>query len=120
MKRYFTLFLLLLATEIAIALFPVPVFVRGFVGDVLVIPLLYTFLRMFVNLPGKWVLFLVLAFAFFVEFLQLFSITEWLGIENPVARIILGNTFDGWDLAAYLFGVLPVLFIEKYIAHATS
>lgn len=120
MKKYFTIFILLLVTEVAIAYFQFSQFIRGFLGDVLAIPLLYTFVRIFSKLPGKKVLLLVLTFAFLIEILQLFSITDKLQIENPIARIVLGNTFDGWDLVAYWFGILPVLLIEKYRTHGTA
>ncbi len=120
MKRYFTLFTLLLITEIAIAVFHFHRFIRGFVGDVLVIPLLYVLCRAVTKIPGKKVLIMVLALAFSIEFLQLFSISERLNINNKVLQIILGNTFDGWDLVAYWFGILPVLYIEKQHIHGNS
>jgi len=120
MKKYFTIFILLLVTELAIAYFQFSQFIRGFIGDVLVIPLLYSFVRMISKVPGKRALFLVLSVAFVIEMLQLLSITEWLQIENPILQIALGSTFDGWDLVAYLFGALVVLFIEKLRAHGTN
>jgi len=68
----------------------------------------------------KQTLILVLGFAFSIEILQLFSIADLFGINNKVARILIGNTFDGWDLLAYWFGIIPVLFIEKYRNYGTS
>ncbi len=120
MKKYFTIFILLLVTEIAIAYFQFSQFVRGFIGDVLAIPLLYTFVRMISKIPGKKALFLVLLIAFIIEILQLFSIAERLQIENPILQILLGNTFDVWDLVAYVFGMLVVLFIEKLRTNGTN
>ena len=120
MKRYFTIFILLLVTEVAIAIFHFHKFVRGFLGDVLVVPLLYALIRSCTKLSGKQTLILVLGFAFSIEILQLFSIADLFGINNKVARILIGNTFDGWDLLAYWFGILPVLFIEKYRNYGTS
>ncbi|MEM7187287.1 MAG: DUF2809 domain-containing protein [Bacteroidota bacterium] len=117
MKNYFTIFILLLVTEVAIAYFQFTQFIRGFVGDVLVIPLLYTFIRAITRIPGKRVLLIVLLIAFGIELMQLFSVADRLQIQHPLARIALGNTFDGWDLVAYLFGILPVLLIEKIRAH---
>lgn len=120
MKHYLITFILLFAIETAIVVFPVPHFVRGFVGDVLVIPLLYVLLRSLSNLSGKRALLLVLVIALVIELLQLFPVAESLNIQNKLVLLILGDTFDGWDLVAYLFGVLPVLFIEKIIKHGTS
>ena len=113
MIRYVVFFCLLLALEIAIAVFHFHDFVRGFIGDVLVIPLLYCFFRIITNAAAKTVLLSVLGLAVCIEFLQLFSIAEILKIENTIIRTILGNTFDLMDLVAYLFGILPVLCIEK-------
>lgn len=120
MKRYFTIFILLLVTEVIIAVFHFHRFVRGFLGDVLVIPLLYALLRSCTTLSGKQVLLLVLGLAFSIEFLQLFSIADTLGIHNKMARVVIGSTFDGWDLLAYWFGIIPVLFIEKIRNYGTD
>ncbi|MEL6811936.1 MAG: DUF2809 domain-containing protein [Bacteroidota bacterium] len=119
MKRYFNIFILLLVTETAIAIFHFHKFIRGFVGDLLVIPTLYALLRAVTPLSGKKTLCIVMGLAFSVEVLQLFSIADMLHIEHKVARILIGNTFDGWDLVAYGFGILPVLLIEKFKSHGT-
>jgi hypothetical protein len=114
MKRYATIFILLLVTEVAIAIFHFHKFVRGFIGDLLVIPLLYTFVRLVWNRSPKRTLGWVLMIAFAVEILQLVSVTELVQIENKLVLLMLGQTFDGWDLVAYWFGILPVLLIEKF------
>lgn len=120
MKRYFTIFTLLLVAEIAIAVFHFHRFIRGFIGDLLVIPLLYVLGRALTKIPAKTILLMVLGLAFSVELLQLFSFTERLNIDNKIAQIILGSTFDGWDLVAYWCGILPVLYIEKQNNYGNS
>ncbi len=117
MKRYFTIFCLILVTEIAIAYFHFHDLVRGFLGDVLVIPLCYTLLRSFTKLTIKKAIIFVLLFAFAVEFAQLFKIANLLNIQNRIAQIMVGSTFDPLDLLAYVIGVIPILFIEKYFSH---
>lgn len=114
MKRNLTLFSLLLVTEIAIALFHFHKFVRGFIGDVLVIPLLYFLLKLFTNLSTLKTLTIVLFIGFSIEFLQVFHISEALEINNKIINIIVGATFDPKDLLAYLVGGLLVLTIEKF------
>ncbi|MEZ4859154.1 MAG: DUF2809 domain-containing protein [Flavobacteriaceae bacterium] len=114
MSRYFWIFLLLLVTEIAIAVFHFHKFIRGFLGDVLVIPLLYCFLKLFLKVSSKKLLYGILMFAFLVELLQLFNLAELLGFQDAVAAIILGTHFDFMDLVSYLLGIIPVLIIEKY------
>jgi len=120
MKRYISFFVLLLVIEIAIATFNSHQFIRGFVGDVLVIPLLYSLLKMSTKLSGKKALGIVLAVAFLIEILQLFHLAESLDIKNKLLRIVIGTTFDGWDLVAYWFGIIPVLLIEKFRNYETT
>lgn len=112
-KRYFTPFLLVLVAEIAIAIFYFHRFVRGFLGDVLVIPLLYYLLRAISSVRHRPALIFVLALAFLIEGLQLLDLTKLLSTDNSIVQIVLGNTFDGFDLLAYLIGALAVYFIEN-------
>ncbi|MBT8261697.1 MAG: DUF2809 domain-containing protein [Bacteroidia bacterium] len=112
-KRYFIPFLLVLVCEIAIAIFHFHRFVRGFLGDVLVIPLLYFFLRTFSNLRRNKTLVLVLIFGCIVEILQLIDLAVLFNIQSNVLTIILGNTFDWTDLIAYVLGGIIILLLEK-------
>lgn len=114
MSRYFWIFLLLLVTEIAIAIFHFHKFIRGFVGDILVIPLLYSFLKCILKINSKKLLYGVLSFAIFIEFLQLFPIMNHLKLQHSIVAVILGTHFDLLDLVAYILGIIPVLFIEKH------
>ena len=111
-KRYATLFLLILVTEVAIAWFHFHRFIRGFLGDVLVIPLLYTLVRALTPFSWKKILLGVIGFAVLIETLQWFEIANRLGIEHKIIRIVLGNTFDPWDLVAYFLGFLLVVLTE--------
>ena len=112
-RRYLTIFVLVLVTEVAIAVFHFHRFVRGFLGDVLVIPLLYTLLRTFLSIPRKRTLYGVLCFAFLIEILQLFRLGERLGIASEILLIIIGSVFDPLDLVAYAFGFMSVLYLES-------
>ncbi len=113
MKRYFTIFTLLLITEVAIAIFHFHRFVRGFLGDVLVIPLLYSLLRGSTKLSVKKAAITVLFVAFTIEFLQYFTIAEILGIQSKILKTMLGTSFDPWDLLAYTLGFILILLFEK-------
>jgi len=112
-KRYFIPFLLVLVSEIAIAIFHFHRFVRGFLGDVLAIPLLYFLLRSFSNLSKNKTLILVLLIGGAVEILQLVDLVGLLDIQSPVISTILGNTFDWTDLIAYALGGILILLLEK-------
>ncbi|WP_114492788.1 DUF2809 domain-containing protein [Candidatus Ulvibacter alkanivorans] len=112
---YFIGFLITVAIEIAIATYTFHPFIRSFVGDVLVIPLLFFFLKSFLSFSSERIAIAVLLFAFGIEFLQFIKILELLDIRNPLAKIVIGTTFDWMDLLAYSIGyfTLPA-FIKKY------
>ncbi len=117
MKKYITIFILLLVTEIAIAYFQFHSFIRGFIGDVLVIPLLYSLAQSIKRFNPIKVTAAVVLFAFAVEIAQYFSIAEILNIQNRFVKIIIGSHFDPWDLLAYTLGILPIIFIENFISY---
>lgn len=104
---------MLLFGEIAIAYFHFNPFIRGFLGDVLVVLLLYSFLKIFIQNNNLKIAVSVLAFAYFVELLQLFGLAEKLNINSEIMLVILGSVFDFWDLAAYTIGFFLILLIEK-------
>lgn len=114
-KRYFIPFMLVLVCEIAIAIFHFHRFVRGFLGDILVIPLLYFLLRAFFTITHKSTLYVVLGVAFIIEILQLFNFAEVMKIQSEFLKIILGNTFDWKDLLAYGIGAIIIHILHKSV-----
>ena len=98
-KRFFYIisFLLIFCIEVLIALYVRDNFIRPYVGDMLVVVLVYSFVRIFLPTGIPRMSFYVFLFACFVEVLQYFRLVETLGITNRAARIILGSTFD-WAL----------------------
>lgn len=115
MKNYLIVFIFLFITEIAIAYFHFNSFIRGFLGDMLVILLLYSFLKIFIRNQVLKTSISVLAFAYVVELLQLFKLTEKLNIHSEILLTIIGSVFDWRDLIAYTLGFLVILLIEKKI-----
>lgn len=113
-RNYIFIFLLLLIIEFAIAYFHFNWFIRGFVGDVLVIPLLYSFFKIFIKNNVTKTAISVLLFSFFVEILQYFKIAELLKIQSKVILTLIGSVFDVWDLVAYSIGFLILLLAERY------
>ena len=113
--RHFLITILLFATETAIAYFHFNSFIRGFLGDMLVILLLYSFLKIFIRNQVVKTSISVLAFAYVVELLQLFKLTEKLNIHSEILLTIIGSVFDWRDLIAYTLGFLVILLIEKKI-----
>lgn len=84
-------------------------FWRQTFGDLLVVMLIYAFVR--ILLPVKpaplWLASGVCLFAFGVELSQYFRLIERLGLAGErLAHLTIGSTFDFGDLAAYLIGCL--------------
>ena len=106
-KRLVYLFttLLFLGVEVLIALFVHDKFVRPYVGDVLVVMVIYTFVRIFVPEKVSLLPLLVFLFATGVEVLQAVNIVEVLGLsDNAFFRILIGSTFDFKDIVCYAVG----------------
>lgn len=98
---------LLLGIEFFIALFVHDRFVRPYVGDMLVVILIYMFVRIFVPEKVKLLPLYIFLFAAAVEVLQYFKIAALLGVENNrVLSVLLGSTFDWKDIACYAAGCL--------------
>lgn len=113
--KYLLLAAFLFALEICIALFVTDSIVRPFVGDVLVVALIYCFLRIFLRIAYWKAALGVLAFACTIEILQYFDYVARLGLENNrVLSVALGRTFEWLDFAAYLAGFLFIILIENF------
>lgn len=112
--KYFILTILLLSIEICIALFVHDNFIRPYIGDVLVVILIYCFIKSFFNLPPNITAIAVLLFSFVVETLQYFKVVNLLGLQNSkVASIIIGTSFAWQDIIAYILGIAIVILAEK-------
>lgn len=114
-KNYFLVTILVFISEVFIALFIDDSFVRPYLGDVLVVILIYCFLKSFLKLPVLLVTLFVLLFAFTIELLQYINLVEKLGLEkSKVARTVIGTSFAWEDLLCYVVGIVVVIVIEKY------
>jgi Protein of unknown function (DUF2809) len=114
-KNYFGLAILIFIIEVLIALFAHDRFIRPYLGDVLVVILLYCFLKSFLKLSVLSAALGVLAVSFTIELLQFLHIVEKLHLEkSKIARTVLGTSFSWIDLLTYIFGIIVVLLVEKY------
>ena len=114
---YFITTIVIFIIEVLIAVYIHDSIIRPFIGDVLVVILIYCFVRSFINSPVWKTAIAVLIFAYTVETLQYFNIVEKLGLENSkMARIIIGTTFTWTDMLAYTIGIIFILCMEKMIA----
>jgi len=114
-RYYFIGFLLLLLIEIGIAKYVQDNFVRTYLGDFLVVILLYYFLMMVSNIRVSKGLLIVLFFSFAVEFFQIIDIVKVLQYQPPkIVMIVLGSSFSVWDLLAYSLGIIFCYLLEYY------
>ena len=112
-KRYALIFFLLLGIEIFIALFVHDRFVRPYLGDVLVVVVLYAFLRILFPVGCPWLPVGVTLFAVLVEVGQAFGLVDRLGLgQIRFFRVLLGSTFDWADLLCYCVGGGAILLTE--------
>lgn len=88
--------------------------IRPFGGDVLVVVLVYAFIRSFLNADHIKIAIGVLLFSFGVEISQAFHLVKMLGLEHDkIMSVVLGSTFSYYDLLAYVIGFLFCLRLNK-------
>ena len=112
---YCGIFIILLVSEVVIALFVNDRFIRPYVGDILVIGVICAFFRMFVPDRIRTLPLLTSAFAAGVELLQYFDFVSLLGLsDNRFSSILLGRTFDPKDIVCYVVGGVVFLAAEIF------
>lgn len=103
----------LLFAEVCIALYAHDDFIRPYVGDMLVVIVCYTFVRIFVPERVRLLPFYVFLFAVFVEALQYFELVKRLGLEeNRFFRVLIGSVFDWKDIGCYALGCVFLAIYE--------
>lgn len=113
-KKYIVSFLVLFIIEALIALFVHDNFIRPYIGDILVIILMYTFIKGIINKNIKFLPIYLFLFALFVEVMQYLKIIEFLNLENnKVASIIMGTSFDVKDILCYFIGSIILIIYEN-------
>lgn len=101
-------------------------FIRGSIGDFLVVMLIYFFMQACRQWPAKTLAIGVFIFSCLVEFSQYFHLADLLGLRRGgVWHIVLGNVFSWQDIAMYLLGTLAaygvdVAWLEKRNAQLKS
>jgi hypothetical protein len=114
--RYFILAVSIFLIEVLIALYVRDRIVRPYVGDVLVVIMIYCFIRSYFNVPILKVALIVLAFAFTIEILQYVRIVHVLGLnKSKLARTVIGTQFEWIDVGAYVVGIGIVLIAERLL-----
>lgn len=100
---YAICFVVILVVEIIIGIYVRDNFVRPYMGDALVVVLIYCFIRIFIPNGLSQLPLYVLAFACFIEILQYFQLVDVLGISN---RMMLNFDFVLRLLVAGILGAI--------------
>lgn len=114
---YFLLSVFIFIVEVSIAtIFKDWYFIRAFLGNILVVILLYTLVYSLFKVRKTTILVLsIFAFSVVVEVLQYFKIAEHLGFkEGSIGYIVIGNYFSWEDIVCYAIGCLVVLGVEYF------
>ena len=114
-RLYFALaFFALLGIETYIALRVYDNFVRPYLGDVLVVILIYCFIRIFFPDGLRLLPLYIFLFAVVVEVLQYFDIVHILGVQDNVfLSTIIGTSFSWWDILCYAVGCGVLVVFER-------
>lgn len=113
-KTYFGLTAIFFLIEVGIAIFIKDKFIRPYLGDVLVVILIYSFVKSFLKISVCKAALVVLLLAFTIEILQYCSLVEKLKLQhNTIAKTVIGTSFSWEDILAYIAGILIVLVAEK-------
>lgn len=114
-RTYFLLAVLLFIIEVLIALYVHDAIIRPYIGDLLVVILLYCFVRAFVNTNPVRTALGVLLFAYLIEVLQYLNIVKHLGLQHSrLANIVIGNSFEWIDMIAYTAGIVLIIVVEYW------
>ncbi len=112
---YLIAFMLLVFVEVFIALLVHDSFVRPYLGDVIIVIVIYCFMRMLFPFGVKLLPLYIFLFTLAVEVAQYFDFVTLLGLDDSrFFRILLGSTFSFADIACYAAGCL-ICFALEYL-----
>jgi hypothetical protein len=113
--RYILSFIILFIIETIIALYVHDAIIRPYIGDILVVILIYTFIRGIVKKKIRFLPVYLFLFASVVEIMQYFKVIDLLHLRsNRVVSIILGTSFDIKDILCYLAGSIILIMWERF------
>lgn len=114
--RYIISFIILFIIETLIALYVHDAIIRPYIGDILVVVLLYTLIRGIIRKRIKFLPVYLFVFASAVEIMQYFKVIDLLHLRsNRVASVILGTSFDIKDILCYLVGSIILIGWEQFV-----
>lgn len=111
--KSFLLFLLIFVVEVIIALFVNDSVIRPYGGDVIVVILIYYFVKSFIDTKPLYLVLGVLLFAYAIEIGQYFNLVEILNMQdNKIMRVVIGSSFSWGDILAYTIGGLICYIVD--------
>ncbi len=89
-------------------------FVRAYLGDVLVVILIYYSVKAFFDFNATKLIVGIFIFSCLIEFAQYFHFGEMMGFkDNRIMMIVLGNSFSWLDILCYFAGCAVLFLISK-------
>ncbi|MFV0329803.1 MAG: DUF2809 domain-containing protein [Dysgonomonas sp.] len=111
--KSFIIFCVIFLIEVLIAKFVDDSIVRPYVGDILVVILIYYFIKAFIQTKSVYIAIGTILFAYLVEIGQYFHIADILGLENKILRIMIGSSFSWIDIVCYTAGGIVCYLFNK-------
>jgi hypothetical protein len=91
-------------------------FIRGSLGDLLILVIIYYILRLAFNISPVIAVITAVSIGFVAEGLQLFNLAEIMHFDKQsIMYIIIGNTFSTEDLLMYIIGGSIAFIFDKYV-----
>lgn len=115
---YLSLSLMLFFIELFIALFVRDRFIRPYFGDVLVVILIYTVIKVIFPEKPKLLPIYVFIFAVLVEVSQYLDLAELLG-GGVILSTIIGTSFSWLDILCYFIGTIAIYPLELLLKKAS-
>lgn len=116
---YAAAMLWLLLTEICIGIYGLGI-VRSYVGDVLVVGLLYCLIRIFTKALPKTLPLWLFGVGCLAELLQLCRLSDLLGFERgSLPSILIGTSASWWDVVSYAIGA-ALIYAAMYLLKKLS
>jgi hypothetical protein len=114
---YFSLSLIcIIFCIIIVLLFSEMPFIRGLVGDIIIVVFIYYFIMALKDFRSIYVVIFTLVLAFITEVLQYFHFASFLGFQhNKIAQLVIGSIFDPMDMIAYTIGCIFAFIIDTII-----
>jgi hypothetical protein len=113
--KFLVFALTLFIIELLIAFYVRDNFVRPYLGDFLVVFLIYCAVRAFIKASPLKIAIGVLLFTYLIETFQSFRLVDRLGLaSNAIAKTIIGYGFEWWDMLAYTLGIITILILESF------